>query len=43
MAWFRNVVGKMARKFVPNVLTSFELKLPGKYKDTFIEKWGEYI
>jgi hypothetical protein len=28
---------------MPNVIPRMELKLPEKYKGTFIEKWGEYI
>jgi hypothetical protein len=43
MAWWRKVGGELARKGVDNALRRLELKLPEKYKGTFIENWGECI
>jgi hypothetical protein len=39
MAWLSRVGGKLGRPYA----LKFELKLPGKYKGTFIEKWGKDI
>jgi hypothetical protein len=37
MAWFRRVGGLLNRTYA----LKFELKLPGRYKGTFIENWGK--
>jgi hypothetical protein len=39
---FEKVFGQFAHKYMPNVFTKFEFKLPEKYKGTFIENWGKY-
>jgi len=39
MAWVSRVVGVLDRMYA----LKFELKLPAKYKGTFIETWGKDI
>jgi len=39
MAWSRRSGGLLDRAFA----LKFEMKLPGKFKGTFIEKWGKDI
>jgi hypothetical protein len=40
--WLRNADRQYAQKYIRNVITKPEFKLPEKYKGTFIEKWGRY-
>jgi hypothetical protein len=39
MAWLRRVRVVLNQTYA----LKFELKLPGKYKGTFVEKWGKDI
>lgn len=39
MAWLRKFGGVLDQMYA----LKFELKLPGKYKGTFVENWGKDI
>jgi hypothetical protein len=41
MVWLKKFDGLFTPRYALNVLTRYEWKLPGKYKGTFIEKWGK--
>lgn len=43
MVGLKKFDGLFARRYALNVLTRYEWKLPGKYKGTFIEKWGKNL